>query len=114
VDGMVVHGGRLFMPASATTWHQVLAHTHGVGHEGVQKILQCLRTAFSTPEDNRLVREYIRGCSMCQRNKIEHLHRAGLLQPLAVPSTVCSDIVMDFIKGFPKVGSKPMILTIAD
>jgi hypothetical protein len=36
VDGMVVHGGRLFMPVSATAWHQVLAHAFGVGHEGVE------------------------------------------------------------------------------
>jgi hypothetical protein len=36
VDGMVVHGGCLFMPVSATAWHQVLAHAFGVGHEGVE------------------------------------------------------------------------------
>jgi hypothetical protein len=89
VDGMVVHNGRLFMPSSATAWHQVLAHAHGVGHEGVQKTLQRLRTSFSTPGDNKLVREFIHGCSVCQRNKTEHLHLAGLLQRLAVPSSVC-------------------------
>jgi hypothetical protein len=79
VDGMVVHNGRLFMPSSATTWHQVLAHAHGVDHEGVQKTLQRLRTSFSTPGDNKLVHEFICGCSVCQRNKTEHLHPAGLL-----------------------------------
>jgi hypothetical protein len=40
VDGMVVHDGRLFMPASAAAWPQILAHAHGTGHEGVQKTLQ--------------------------------------------------------------------------
>jgi hypothetical protein len=43
VDGMVVHDGQLFMPASATAWPQILAHAHGTGHEGVQKTLQRLR-----------------------------------------------------------------------
>jgi hypothetical protein len=43
VDGTVVHDGRLFMPASATAWPQILAHAHGTGHEGVQKTLQRLR-----------------------------------------------------------------------
>jgi hypothetical protein len=58
--------------------------------------------------------EFIRGCSMCQRNKTEHLHPAGLLQPLAVPSSVWSDITMDFVEGFPKVGGKSVILTVVD
>jgi hypothetical protein len=114
VDGMVVHNGRLFMPSSATTWHQVLTHAHGIGHEGVQKTLQRLCTSFSTPGDDKLVREFIRGCSVCQRNKTEHLHPAGLLHPLAVPSLVWSDIAMDFVEGFPKVGSKSVILTIVE
>jgi hypothetical protein len=111
---MVVHNGRLFMPSSAIAWHQVLAHAHGVGHEGVQKTLQHLHTSFSTPGDNKLVREFIHGCSMCQCNKTEHLHPAGLLQPLVVPSSVWSDITMDFIEGFPKVGGKSVILTVVD
>jgi hypothetical protein len=114
VDGMVVHGGRLFMPSSASAWPQVLSHTHGVGHEGVQKTLQRLRTSFSTSGDNRLVHEYIKGCSVCQRNKTEHLHSAGLLQPLPVPRSVWIDIAMDFVEGFPKVGGKSVILTVVD
>jgi hypothetical protein len=114
VDGMMVHGSRLFMPSSASAWPQVLAHVHGVSHEGVQKTLQRLRTSFSTPGDNKLVREYIKGCSVCQRNKTEHLHPAGLLQLLPVPSSVWTDIAMDFIEGFPKVGDKLVILTVVD
>ena len=29
---------------------------------------------------SRPVREFVKGCSTCQRNKSEHLHTAGLLQ----------------------------------
>jgi transposase InsO family protein len=78
------------------------------------KRLQRLRTSFSTSGDNRLVREYIKGCSVCQRNKTDHLHPAGLLQPLPVPSSVWTDIAMDFVEGFPKVGGKSVILTVVD
>jgi hypothetical protein len=60
------------------------------------------------------VREYIKGCSVCQRNKTDHLHPAGLLQPLPVPSSVWTDIAMDFVEGFPKVGGKSVILTVVD
>jgi hypothetical protein len=51
---------------------------------------------------------------VCQRNKSVHLHPAGLLQPLPVPSAVWSDISMDFMEGFPKVGGKSVILTVVD
>jgi hypothetical protein len=103
MDGMVVHKGRLFMPSSATTWHQVLAHAHGVGHEGVQKTLQRVRTSFSTPGDNKLVREFIRGCVVSQGNKTEHLHQAGLLQhsQFHVRCGLTSQWISS--KGFPKL-----------
>ena len=62
----------------------------------------------------RLVRDYIKGCSVCQRNKTEHLHPADLLQPLEVPSSVWADIAMDFVEGFPRMGGKSVILTVVD
>jgi hypothetical protein len=85
-----------------------------MGHEGVQKMLHRLRVSFFMPQDNHRVREFIKGCSVCQHNKTEHLHPAGLLQPLAVPSAVWQDITMDFVEGFPKVGGKSVVLTIVD
>jgi transposase InsO family protein len=114
VDDMVVHDRRLFVPTSATVWALLLEHAHGMGHEGVQKTLQRLRASFFTPGDNKLVRDYIRGCAVCQRQETEHLHPVGLLQPLVVPSSVWSDIAMDFVEGFPKIGGKSVILTIVD
>jgi hypothetical protein len=60
------------------------------------------------------VREFIKGCSVCQRHKIEHLHPADLLQPLDVPTVVWQDIAMDFVDGFSKVGGKAVILTLVD
>jgi hypothetical protein len=43
---------------------------------------------------------------MCQRNKSEHLHPVGLLQPLDVPSSMWADIAIDFVVGFPRVNGK--------
>jgi hypothetical protein len=108
VDDLVVWRRRLFLPTSASVWPMVLEHAHGMGHEGVQKRLHRLHASF-TSDDNRLVRDFIRSCAVCQRNKTGHLHPAGLLQPLAVPTSVWRDIALDFIEGFPKVGSKSVI-----
>jgi hypothetical protein len=76
-------------------------------------MLHCLCTSY-TSGDNKLVHTFIKGCSVCQRNKTEHLHPVELLQLLTVPSSVWSDIAMDFVKGFPKVGSKSVILAVID
>ena len=62
----------------------------------------------------RRVRDYVKECVTCQKNKSEHLHPAGLLQSLSVPSEIWSDISMDFVEGFPKVGGKSVILTVVD
>jgi hypothetical protein len=109
VDDMVVHGKHLFVPVTSTVWLLLLEHAHGMGHEGVQKTLQRFRASFFTPSDNKLVR-----CSVCQWQKTGHLHPAGLLQPLVAPSLVWSDIAMDFVEGFPKIGGKSVVLTIVD
>jgi len=59
-----------------------------------------------------MVHGFVRGCAICQHNKTEYLHPAGLLQPLPIPTHVWSDIAMDFVEGFPQVGGKSMILTV--
>jgi hypothetical protein len=51
---------------------------------------------------------------MCQRYKSEHLLPAGLLLPLPVPTSVWTDLGLDFIEALPHVGGKSIIVTIAD
>jgi hypothetical protein len=95
-DDVVLFLGRIFLPASSVHWATMLEQAHSTGHEGVQKTLQWLQVSFYTPQDNQLVREFIKGCAICQQFKTEHLHPVGLLQPLAVPSSIWSDIALDF------------------
>jgi hypothetical protein len=111
-DKFVMYQGKNFMPTSSQWWPIVLAEAHGTGHEGVEKTLCRLRASFYTPAAARLVKEFIQGCEVCQKNKTEHLHPAGLLQPLPVPSSVWSDIAMDFVEGFPRVAGKSVVLTV--
>jgi hypothetical protein len=94
----------------------LLIAAHAAGHEGLEKTLHRWRSSFHNTHIWRRVQEFVRGCAVCQRNKSEHLHPAGLLQPLPVPSEVWSDISMDFVEGFPKVGGggKSVILTVVD
>lgn len=114
VDDLVLHIGRVFVPSSSALCPQILATAHGPGHEGVQKTLHRVQASFFNPQAARLVRDYIKGCTVCQRNKSEHLHPAGVLQPLEVPSSVWADIALDFVEGFPRMGGKTVVLTVVD
>jgi hypothetical protein len=53
-------------------------------------------------------------CTTCQCNKGEQLHPRVLLQPLEVPSTVWTDVAMDFVEGFPRINGKSVIITVVD
>lgn len=83
---LLLFHGRVHMTADSALWPAILVDAHSTGHEGTQKTLQRLHTSFHVPGLRRLVQDYVRGCSVCQCNQSEHLHPAGLLQPLPITS----------------------------
>jgi uncharacterized protein (DUF2342 family) len=87
-DGLLLHDTHIFVPNTTDLRTRVLDLIHVVGHEGIQKTLQCLRAEFYIPHDKRLVQDHVWACAMCQRNKTQTLQPAGLLQPLEVSSQV--------------------------
>ena len=113
-DGMVTFGARLYIPPTSPLLQEVLAAVHEDGHEGVQRTLHRLRRDFHFPDMRRVVQNFVRACDTCQRYKSEHLHPAGLLLPLPVPSGVWSDLGLDFVEALPRVGGKSVILTVVD
>jgi hypothetical protein len=114
VDGLLLFQGRILIPEDSSLWPAILEMAHTMGHEGSEKTLHRLRATFYSLQTRRRVREFMQNCVVCQQNKTEHLHPGGLLHPLPVPQQVWSDIVMDFIDGFPKVGGKSVILMVVD
>lgn len=61
-----------------------------------------------------MVREYIRNCSICQRNQYENIVGLGTLQPLPIPQGLFTDTTMDFIEGLPKSHNKLVIFVVVD
>lgn len=60
------------------------------------------------------VRRFIKECDICQQNKSENIHPAGLLQPLPIPTKVWTDISLDFIEGLPNSESYSVIMVVVD
>lgn len=114
VDDMVAYERRLYIPPASPLLQEILEAVHGDGHEGVHRTLHRLRRDFHFPNMRRLVQEFVRACSTCQRYKSEHLHPAGLLLPLPVPSAVWADIALDFVEALPRVNGKTVILSVVD
>jgi len=112
--GLILKGTRIYIPPQSAYLPDILQMAHTSAHEGIQKTLQRLCRDFVIDSDRVIVRDFVRTCSTCQRNKTEALHPAGLLEPLNVPDQIWSDISIDFIEGLPKVNGKSVILTVVD
>jgi len=114
VDNMIAYAGRLYVAPASALLPELVAAVHEDGHEGVQRTLHRIRRDFHSPHLRRVVQDFVRACSTCQRYKSEHLHPAGLLLPLLVPSVVWTDLGLDFVEALPRVGGKSVILTVVD
>jgi hypothetical protein len=64
-DGLLLHDGRVFLPASSPLLQDVLQLTHMVEHEGAQKMLQHLRSEFFIEHNRHVVCDYVRACATC-------------------------------------------------
>ena len=84
------------------------------GHAGFHKTYQRVKREFFWKNLKGDVRQYVKECDSCQRNKVENVNPAGLLQPLDIPSHVWTSISMDFIEGLPNSYGKNSIMVVVD
>ena len=84
------------------------------GHSGVTATAKRVGSLFYWKGQQKHIRQFIRECSTCQRNKHENIATPGLLQPLPVPHAPFIDISMDFVEGLPKSEGKDVIMVVVD
>lgn len=60
------------------------------------------------------IHKYIRECDVCQRNKVENNHLAGLLQPLLIPTKIWTEVCLDFFEGLPNSPGRNVIMVVVD
>lgn len=79
-----------------------MIHSGSVGgHSGAAVTTQKLGAIFYWKGMRKNVREFVRECDICARNKAENVAYPGLLQSLSTPNKVWEEISMDFIDGLP-------------
>jgi hypothetical protein len=96
VNNLTIYSERIFMSTTSSLWLAILATAHEAGHEGVHKTLHRLLPSFYNANTTKLIKDYVKSCVVCQS---EHLHPAGLLQPLELPSLVWADFVKEFMES---------------
>ena len=75
------------------------------GHPGRDRTLWNLSKHFYRPHMGRSVKDFVKSCDSCQRNKSSK-NKVGLLQPLPVPDQPWHNISLDFIMGLPVTSMK--------
>ncbi|GJX75550.1 ribonuclease H-like domain-containing protein [Tanacetum coccineum] len=60
------------------------------------------------------VKQWVRECDICQRQKPDLSASPGLLQPLPIPNRVWSDISMDFVEGLSSSQGKFIVFVTVD
>ncbi|KAJ9544173.1 hypothetical protein OSB04_023880 [Centaurea solstitialis] len=114
---MLYYKDRLVLPRKSPWVHKLFNEFHATpigGHTGEARTYQRMAAELFWVGMKKDIANMVKECEVCQRNKVLIGSPAGLLQPLALPTTVWSDITMDFIEGLPKSGGWNSILVVVD
>ena len=84
------------------------------GHQGFTKTYRAIKERFSWKGLKEDILRHVRECVVCQKNKGELNHLAGLLQSLPIPEGKWESISMDFITRLPMVQGKDCIFVVVD
>ncbi|GMI70628.1 hypothetical protein HRI_000732100 [Hibiscus trionum] len=109
--------GKLVVRNDETLRREILNFFHispAGGHSGAHVTSQRVANVFYWKGLKREVRNLVKECGICQRNKDDLQHPRGLLQPLPIPETTWSCLSMDFIEGLPNSKKKDYILVVVD
>lgn len=117
IQGVIKYKNRLYVGSSNDIRVRIIKTLHESpmrGHSGQRECLQRIQHLFYWPGMKGDIIQFIRQCDICQRNKGEHRHYPGLLQPLPIPSQAWSQITMDFVEKLAKSGGFDTVLVVID
>lgn len=116
-SGLYYLNDALVIPDSASIKRALIAEHHNPparGHPGSDRTVQHLLRSYWWPGITKDVREFVRACNECQRNKSKTVKPGGLLQPMPIPGSKWESVGMDFITGLPctKAGYDSVLVVI--
>jgi len=84
----------------------IMSHTHDhvtAGHPGQDETIRKTKEIYQWPGMNKWITDYVKGCTICQQNKINTHQRKTPLYRITVPPNTrpFQQIAMDLITGLP-------------
>ncbi|GJT17849.1 reverse transcriptase [Tanacetum coccineum] len=84
------------------------------GHSGVLVTTKKLNAVFYWTGLKRMVRQFVKECDVCQRQKPDLSAYHGLLQSLPIPERIWTKVSMNFIEKLPSSQGKRVIMMVVD
>ncbi|GKC38323.1 reverse transcriptase [Tanacetum coccineum] len=84
------------------------------GHSGAHVTMKKLGSLFYWKGLKKMVKQMVRDCDVCQRQKPDLSAYPRLIQPLPIPERIWKEISMDFIEKLPTSSGKSVILVVVD
>jgi len=116
-DGFMLKEGKVYMPKDEALRVEIIRLHHDTpmgGHRGQWKMAEMVTRNFWWPEVTREVKQYVKECDACQRNKNRMEQPAGKLMPNSIPDKAWTHISADFITKLPLVQEYDSILVVVD
>eukprot|EP00955_Chlamydomonas_euryale_P001276 14941-Chlamydomonas_euryale.AAC.1 len=98
-------GGSLVIPAVGTLRQDIIQELHSsslAAHNGVDKTTELIMRFYWWPNMRVDIRDHVRTCDACQRNKSRSTKPAGKLNPLSIPEDKFTCYSMDHVVGLPE------------
>ena len=114
-DSLIYYNNLIYIPEKLRL--DILLKYHdspAAGHLGVKRILELIFRNFWWPRMEIDVRDFIKSCETCMRNKKSRQRKYGLLQPLEVPERPWKSITIDFLCGLPPSKGFTVIVVVVD
>ena len=116
-QGILFYHGRLVLSPKSPSIPILLEEYHSTptgGHSGFLRTYRRLADNLYWVGMQRSVRDFVRACDVCQRQKYAATTPGGLLQPLPIPNAIWEDLSLDFITGLPKSRGYEAVLVVVD
>jgi hypothetical protein len=114
---LLLYENRWVIPNDPDMRLAILEENHDskvAGHFGQHKTYEKMTQNFFWSKMENDVRDYVRSCDVCQRDKSSRHKKYGLLQPLEIPYRPWDCISMDFIVALPESEGYDKIWVIVD
>ena len=119
ISGMWWKGDQLVVTADMPSRHTIVQMHHdppAYGHPGISRTLELTARKSWWPCMLQDVKDYVKGCADCQRNKVNNQTRRAPLSPIfAKPGALLFEMVaMDFIVKLQLSNGYDSVLTVTD